>query len=242
VFIQFGLSTSYGKQLLVEANDFIDLPDEFTSLSPDTSYTLNARAIRADDAGYTFSNNVTDTFSTPPLTYNITFNANGGTWSDGSTTNKIKIRQEGEVITSSPLGISRSGFNFVGWNPPLPYTVQAFDETLFAGWQEIVPFVVRARANAGNPEVQITTPNEQFQNALTQTYQVIDDQIDGSSTYSVTVNAPNSITIGSDTYTFIQWRLNGDPYANASRTFTNLNSDSDLEVEYVLSPPPPSEF
>ena len=239
IFVEYGLTTSYGNVLTVPANSTEVLFDAITGLSPDTSYTLNAKALNADEAGYTFSNNVTDTFSTPPLTYNITFNANGGTWSDGSTTDKIKIRQEGEVITSSPLGISRSGFNFVGWNPPLPYTVQAFDETLFAGWQEIVPFVVRVRANIGNPAVQIETPNVQFQNTITQTYQVIDDQIDGSSTYSITVNAELEFTQGGDTYTFIQWRLNGTPFAGNERTFNNLNSNSDLEVEYAVNIGPP---
>jgi hypothetical protein len=356
VFIQFGLSTSYGQQLLLEANDFIDLPDEFTNLTQNTNYTLNARALRADDAGYTYSDNVTDDFKTvqeqtakPTVTKNYNLTTQNTLWLDitnndqqqanityvinnssntitisGLNTQsvsvanlnnntkyevvanafisgeKISLTETVDVITNmlepsisnvdymttgdSVIELTFALTNTNGGTETIDATVSiesdTVNQTVAGGIISDIPsfqtqsltfniangdldigdgfyvivtfdngdttrsrtierttterkhFIVQAKSNVGNPAVQIITPNEAFQDQLTQNYQVIDNGVT-SSPYSITLDTQDlTIAVSGTTYGFDGWNVNGTLYTNANQTINNLTTDANIELTY----------
>ena len=65
--------------------------------------------------------------------YTATWQANGGQWSDG-TTEDIEEYNVGETITP-PTDPTRDGYTFAGWDPEVPATMPAEDQTFTAIWE-----------------------------------------------------------------------------------------------------------
>jgi hypothetical protein len=71
----------------------------------------------------------------PISTYTITWNPNGGTWTDNSSTSSRTTTVNSGATPTQPANISRSGFTFNGWSPTIvPATSNA---TYTAQWIEI---------------------------------------------------------------------------------------------------------
>jgi hypothetical protein len=77
-------------------------------------------------------------------TYTITWNPNGGTWSDNSTSNKTTTVNSGATPTQ-PTSISRSGFTFNGWSPTI---VAATSNTTYTAQWTVYAFF---NTNGGTP-------------------------------------------------------------------------------------------
>lgn len=89
-------------------------------------------------------------------TYTITIKPNGGTWSDGSTSNKVYSKQYRDTI-SIPT-ITRSGYNFSKWSKSSgkgslsgsTFTVGDGDATITAIWNEIDYYTITVDPNGGH--------------------------------------------------------------------------------------------
>lgn len=68
--------------------------------------------------------------------YNITFNPNGGSFSDGTTTNKVVEYGTGIMPSTNPL--KRDGYTFKGWTPELKVVTQ--DTTYTAMWEKNITY------------------------------------------------------------------------------------------------------
>ncbi|MBR0236090.1 MAG: InlB B-repeat-containing protein [Clostridia bacterium] len=102
---------------------------------------------------------------TEPLTYIISYNANGGS---GAPASQTKI--EGVDLQLSSVAPTRSGYAFAGWSlssssahiyyTPGEYYIEDADLSLFAVWESTTPtYTVRYNANGGSgaPLTQIKT-------------------------------------------------------------------------------------
>jgi len=232
--------------ILVPANTtesvLITTLDNGSLLQPDTEYLFYFRAWTPS-----FNDNssvVEHTFTTQAEpTYDITFDPNGGTWSDGSTTNKVVAdRTEGTVINSAPLGLTRYLFSLDGWSPNLPYTVGTSDATLTAQWSKAF-YKVEARINqSSSPTVQMQVTSdsygEQFQGILTSQYSIIADGVPVNETFELFLNAPSTFDISGVTYTLLNFIVNGASYNgvtvgdNKQLTLSNLQEDIQVVFNY----------
>lgn len=186
---------------------------------------------------------ITDSFSVSATTtgeqsflYDITFNPNGGTWSDNTTTNKVVVGVEpGTIISNAPLNISRVNHDFVEWLPNLPYTVGNSNDTLFAQWQlNVVNYTVDARASGASPtNVSIraynSTYDQTFTGLLTSSYST-KHTVPGE--YSIDLSTPSSFTQSGVTYTFLSWQVNGVTYSTNNRTITGISQNSQIQLNY----------
>ena len=50
-----------------------------------------------------------------PKVYKVTFNPNGGTWSDGKTIAKVKVYTSRKYFSDLDLAITKTGYTFKGW-------------------------------------------------------------------------------------------------------------------------------
>ena len=66
--------------------------------------------------------------------YTVTWQANGGQWSDGATEDIEEEYNVGETITP-PTDPTRDGYTFAGWDPEVPATMPAEDQTFTAIWE-----------------------------------------------------------------------------------------------------------
>lgn len=66
--------------------------------------------------------------------YTVTWQANGGQWSDGKTEDIEEEYNVGETITP-PDDPTRDGYTFAGWEPEVPATMPAEDQTFKAIWE-----------------------------------------------------------------------------------------------------------
>ncbi len=119
--------------------------EEYTTPTIDTPYK----------AGYTFLGWQTELMAATEDTtyvaqwrsnsaYEITFNADGGTFSDGSGTKKVAANP-GEVPTiESP---TKEGFTFAGWTPMV--TAATGNATYTAIWKKIATYDITFDANGG---------------------------------------------------------------------------------------------
>ncbi len=119
--------------------------EEYTTPTIDTPYK----------AGYTFLGWQTELMAATEDTtyvaqwrsnsaYEITFNADGGTFSDGSGTKKVAANP-GEVPTiESP---TKEGFTFAGWTPMV--TAATGNATYTAMWKKIATYDITFDANGG---------------------------------------------------------------------------------------------
>ena len=217
---------------LAEKQESSGLQDSFSvsvevNGSPDLEYL----------AGASDSFNVSSSASgQQSFTFDITFNPNGGTWSDGTTTNKVvQDVPPGTVISNAPLGISRTNFDFVEWLPNLPYTVGNSNDTLVAQWESnVTNYTVEARASGASPtNVSIRAYNGSYDDTwiglLTSTYST-KHTVPGN--YNLDLSAPSSFTEGSITYTFLSWQVNGVTYSTNNRTITGISQNSQIQLNY----------
>ena len=212
-----------------------------SGLSGGTNYVYESY-FESESNSSVISSTVQDNFTTTAVpTYDITFNANNGTWNDGTTTNKIITGEEGDIIYQPPQSISRTGFLLTGWNPSLPYVIGNSDDTITAQWAvDNNTYVVRARKFTGaNPIVIIEVePNavyggSTFTGFLNDTYQVIDDDIPKSTPYTLSLQAPQSFTEGGINYTFTGWVVNDTTYNNNNVTISDIEEDADITIQYL---------
>ena len=101
----------------------------FTSGSATTStatFTMPARAV-------TLTATYEDIPSPPTETFTVTFKAAGGTWSDGTTTDKEVTVESGQAATP-PEEPTRDGFTFDGWDTDFSNVTS--DLTVTAIWKE----------------------------------------------------------------------------------------------------------
>ena len=67
------------------------------------------------------------------IPYTVTWDPNGGNWA-GSTDNKVETYNYGASITK-PADPTRTGYTFAGWEPEVPATMPAEDQTFKAIWE-----------------------------------------------------------------------------------------------------------
>ena len=67
------------------------------------------------------------------ILYTVTWDPNGGNWG-GSTNNKVETYNYGASITK-PADPTRDGYTFAGWEPIVPATMPAEDQTFKAIWE-----------------------------------------------------------------------------------------------------------
>ena len=234
------------RSINVPADTFTDLEitqlDNGDSLEPGQEYTFYFKAWtpNLNDS----SSVVSETFTTEDVpTYDITFDPNGGTWSDGTTDDIVATgREEGSVINSAPLGLTRYLFSLDGWSPSLPYTVGTSDATLIAQWSKAF-YTVEARigqSSSPTVQIQVDSPSygEQFQGILSSQYSMIADGVPVDETFELFLNAPNSFDISGVTYTFLNFNINGASYNgttvgdNRQLTLSNLQEDIQVTFNY----------
>ena len=216
--------------------------DDGTTLQDGQEYTFYFKAWtpNLNDS----SSIVSHTFTTQAApTYDITFDPNGGTWSDGTTDNIVASgREEGDVINSAPLGLTRYLFSLDGWSPSLPYTVGTSDATLTAQWSKAF-YKVEARINQSSSttvQMQVTSDSygEQFQGILTSQYSIIADGVPINETFELFLNAPSTFDISGVTYTLLNFIVNGASYngvtvgSNKQLTLSNLQEDIQVVFNY----------
>ena len=113
---------------------------------------------------YTSNANVTLYAQWTPVTYKVTYNANGGNNAPSAQTKTYGVNLT--LTTSKP---TRTGYTFVSWNtktdgtgttynPGGSYTANA-DVTLYAQWEAVPTYTVTYNANGGNnaPSAQTKT-------------------------------------------------------------------------------------
>ncbi len=64
--------------------------------------------------------------------YTATFNANGGRFSDGTTSKSLTVKS-GDPLTA-PVDPTRDNYYFAGWDPDVPTTMPSKDTTFTATW------------------------------------------------------------------------------------------------------------
>lgn len=92
-----------------------------------TGWTVVSKTGTANDGDVVYPQTVTLKAVLETISYQITFDTNGGTEIDSIT------KTYGENITA-PSAPTREGYEFTGWNVEFPYTVTG-DTTITASWQ-----------------------------------------------------------------------------------------------------------
>ena len=94
--------------------------------------------------------------SIPEAKCSITFNANGGSWTDGTEV-VIEVPQGSLIWDSRPEVPKRSGFNFCGWfsdkaatKPYDPNSIVSSDTVLYAGWSRHSVYRVEFDTDGGS--------------------------------------------------------------------------------------------
>jgi uncharacterized repeat protein (TIGR02543 family) len=69
-----------------------------------------------------------------PCAVAFTFNANGGTWSDGTSGDKTITGRYGDPVVGVPEDLSLAGYRQAGWDKPIPAVYPLGGETFTAKW------------------------------------------------------------------------------------------------------------
>lgn len=172
----------------VSWTDFTLTSKVLSGLNPNTEYTYYVRAT-CTTGDYCANGEVGSvTFTTKPLTVNITFNAatNGGTI-DGEGTKVLQYTYNGEALTL-PIPDERTGYKFNGWfttktgNTPVTNVggdnKPTEDKTYFAQWTQLklykITYNVPACVNA-EPYAEGTSQYEGISVDLKQLPEKVDD-------------------------------------------------------------------
>ena len=67
-------------------------------------------------------------------TYKVTFNAAGGTFTDGKTSWVYELKDGDPIVKPADTDLSREGYEFSGWTPTVPSNVDGEDLTFSAVW------------------------------------------------------------------------------------------------------------
>jgi hypothetical protein len=113
----------------------------------------------ASEHGYLLHNNqleeIVDGGGGGTTTYTITWNPNGGTWSDNSSTLSRTTTVNAQATPTQPAGISRSGFTFINWSPTIVAATSSVAYT--AQWNPI------GRIFIGNVDITTTKSYNRFE-------------------------------------------------------------------------------
>jgi len=232
-------------------------PITLSNLNADTPYTIYATA---QASGETLSPVDEEDFRTdapppPPQT------AEPGITVTGTTENSVTffitnndddpVEVNYSINTSPPItGFIPSVTNFTspitrtGLSPDSPYTItvtaQASGKTLSEPATEPfstdtpppTTYTLRARSSGVSP-VNVTIGGTGY--TLTTSYQNVDTT---TSSKTTTLVAPTQVIVGSDTYTFTQWRnvTTNTTISTVNSTSIIWSSDTNIEAIYVLVP------
>ncbi|MBQ9207140.1 MAG: InlB B-repeat-containing protein [Treponema sp.] len=143
-------------------------------------------------------------------TITYTFDANGGSWADGSTENRTISGLYEAEITNAPEKPTRTGYSFAGWDAEIGSTFAAEDKTFTAQWTaNALGITVTLESVSGDENLSI----EENDGTLTATsgFASYTWKIDGSMATDETGSTytPTSLSVGYHNITLIVTDSNG---------------------------------
>ncbi|MDG5816906.1 InlB B-repeat-containing protein [Chitinispirillales bacterium ANBcel5] len=164
-----------------------------------TGYSFNGWNTEIDGSGDSYEDEAEFTMGTEDVIlyaqwdinqYTITFNSNGGTEVD-------PITQDFGTAITTPEDPERAGYSFIEWNPGIPETMPASDDTLTAQWS-INQYTITFNSNGGTEIEPIT---QDFGTAITTP---VDPERTGYSFIEWNPGIPETMPASDDTLT-AQW-------------------------------------
>lgn len=150
---QFTVNLNGGDSYYTHQGDF-----SFTVDETEATHALDSSAVRAgyDFAGWSYdADSKTFTANWAEKTYSVTFNANGGSFNDKSTTSTVEVTQNKYVDLPDAGDVSREGgYVLLGWSEKqngnlqydlstvsnIPYDQNKGNLALYAVWAQVVDF------------------------------------------------------------------------------------------------------
>ena len=178
-------------------------PENGYTIPDDATYTVNG--IPTEWSGFEAESNRKISFTIPAVTtHNVTFDLNGGTWTDAGTNPQVVNDGETAIRPTNP---TKDGFEFAGWYVDAGFiTLFDFDgitisenKTLYAKWNEIINSVSAtitlptANANpvftgtAGDSTYRVNQLNISFRDLSTNTELTAGDTFEAGKTYRIIV-------------------------------------------------------
>jgi len=124
---------------------------------PDVNMDISAVfecAHTKDNDGFCNEENCTHPVDCCPKQYQVTFNANGGKWSDGTDSKSVGTHSNGTV--TAPEAPTKEGYKFTGWDGNFNANIVHTADTVYNAQWEINPYTITFDTDGGSTVNPIT--------------------------------------------------------------------------------------